>query len=63
MADHGSFGSADLQVILKRTDPARNVARYYALSIEAIWLQTWMLQSLTYWRSARQSGRRADLAG
>ena len=35
MADHGNSDSADLQVILGRTDPAHNVARYYVLSVEA----------------------------
>jgi predicted DNA-binding WGR domain protein len=35
MADHGNSNSADLQVILERTDPAYNVARYYVLSVEA----------------------------
>ena len=35
MADHGNSNSADLQVILERTDPAHNVARYYVLSVEA----------------------------
>jgi predicted DNA-binding WGR domain protein len=35
MADHGNSNSADLQVILERTDSAHNVARYYVLSVEA----------------------------
>jgi hypothetical protein len=35
MADHENSDSADLQVILERTDPARNVARCYILSVEA----------------------------
>ena len=35
MAGDGNSESADLQVILERTDPAKNVARYYVLPIEA----------------------------
>ena len=35
IADDGNSDSADLQVILERADPAKNVARYYVLSIEA----------------------------
>ena len=35
MASHGNSDSSDLQVILERTDPANNVARYYVLSVEA----------------------------
>ena len=35
IADDGNSNSADLQVILERADPAKNVARYYVLSIEA----------------------------
>ena len=35
MASLGNSESLDLQVILERTDPAKNVARYYVLSIEA----------------------------
>jgi predicted DNA-binding WGR domain protein len=34
MADHGNSDSADLQVILERTDPTKNAARYYVLSVE-----------------------------
>ncbi|MFZ0600590.1 MAG: WGR domain-containing protein [Roseiarcus sp.] len=35
MTDHGNSDSAGLQVLLERTDPPRNVARYYVLSVEA----------------------------
>ena len=35
MADDGNSNSAELQVILERADPTKNVARYYVLSIEA----------------------------
>jgi predicted DNA-binding WGR domain protein len=35
MADQRNSDSADSQLILERTDPAYNVARYYVLSIEA----------------------------
>ena len=34
MAEASKTGPAQLQVILERVDPARNVARYYVLSIE-----------------------------
>ena len=35
MADYGNSDSAELQVILERIDPTKNVARYYVLSVEA----------------------------
>jgi predicted DNA-binding WGR domain protein len=35
MAGHGNSDSAELQVILERIDPTKNVARYYVLSVEA----------------------------
>ena len=35
MTDHGNSDFAGLQVLLERTDPPRNVARYYVLSVEA----------------------------
>jgi predicted DNA-binding WGR domain protein len=35
MAGHGNSDCAELQVILERIDPTKNVARYYVLSIEA----------------------------
>ena len=35
MADYGTSDSAELQVILERIDPTKNVARYYVLSVEA----------------------------
>lgn len=35
MADDGNSDSAELQIILERADPTKNVARYYVLSIEA----------------------------
>jgi predicted DNA-binding WGR domain protein len=34
MAEFGHDEPAKLQVILERVDPARNVARYYVLSVE-----------------------------
>jgi predicted DNA-binding WGR domain protein len=35
MTDHGNSDSAGLQVLIARTDPPRNVARYYVPSVEA----------------------------
>jgi predicted DNA-binding WGR domain protein len=34
MATRGNSEPAELQVILERIDPARNIARYYVLSVE-----------------------------
>jgi predicted DNA-binding WGR domain protein len=35
MPGHRNLDSVELQVILKRIDPTKNVARYYVLSVEA----------------------------
>jgi predicted DNA-binding WGR domain protein len=35
MTGYGNSDSAELQVLLERIDPTKNVARYYVLSVEA----------------------------
>ena len=34
MVDFSEGDSSSLQIVLERIDPARNIARYYVLSIE-----------------------------
>jgi predicted DNA-binding WGR domain protein len=58
MADHGNPDSADLQLILERTDPAHNVARYYVLSVEAtLFARNTLVQR---WGRMGSTGRKAQ---